>query len=342
MRRILVIKMTALGDVVAALPHMEQICRTYAGGEIWLLTSPEAKGLFRHHPFFRVQTINRDSFFGKEGVLPTIQWVRSMGFDRIFDLQGNKVSYRICKWSKSPERIGTQPNPAYTKSAPGKWMRTIKQNVAQRLNMTLEAGGIPPATQPGPLYTSAEDIQAAERFMSLHELEEKRFAVVHAGSSPEWLSKRWPKENFAQLVEMFELFGIPCVVTGSHVEQDLNRYITENAGVNATGVLSLRQLYVLAREALFAVSNDSAPMHLFSQAGIPVFAFFGPTNYRWSHGFGQIANVLKSDVACGQCFKPECPPGKKHACMRSLAPEFVLGKIIERLGESGKIVKNGE
>ncbi|MBI9077640.1 MAG: glycosyltransferase family 9 protein [Desulfatibacillum sp.] len=337
MTKVLVIKMTALGDVAAALAPMEQICRHHAGGEIWLLTSPEAKSLFAHHPFFQVRTVNRDNFFGRDGVFSTIKWVRAMGFDRIFDLQGNKVSYRLCKWSKSPERIGTQPNPAYTKSVPTKWVRTVKHNVITRLNKTLAAGGINPATEPGPLYASKEDIQGVAMFKSLHGLKPKHFAVLHAGSSPEWLSKRWPADYFAQLIEMMELYGISCVMTGSPVERDINARITVNAGIDATGVLSVRQLYVLARDALFAVSNDSAPMHVFSQTGIPVFALFGPTNYKWSHGFNQRANVVTVSMPCSPCFKATCPPDKGHVCMENLTPDLVFARIIKKLGESGKI-----
>ena len=74
-------------------------------------------------------------------------------------------------------------------------------------------------------------------------------------AAPNGFPNGGPKEYFAQLVEMMELYGISCVLAGTPVEQDINLYITENAGINATGNLSVRQLYVLARDALFAVSN---------------------------------------------------------------------------------------
>ncbi len=336
MSKVLVIKMTALGDVVAALAHLEQICRHYAKDEVWLLTSPEARGLFEHHPSFKVRTMNRDSYFSQDGRIATVRWVRSMKFDRIFDLQGNKVSYGLCKWSRCPERLGTQPNPAYTKSVDTKWERTTKDNVAQRLDRTLACGGVAPPIEPGPLYCSQQDQDAVEAFTEKHGLGQKPYAVFHGGSSPEWITKRWPVEYIAQLVDMLDGQGIACILAGSPVEKEINATITANKGIDATGAVTFRQLFLLARGARFAVSNDSAPMHLFSQAGIPVFAFFGPTNRKWSHGFNQTENVITASVSCSPCFKTRCPADKGHACMRNLTPELVFGRIMKTIGEGGQ------
>lgn len=324
---ILAIKMTALGDVAAALGHLERIYEHHKQEEVWLLTSPEAQCLFEEHPGFKIKTVDRDRRFFGDGVGPAIKWVKEQAFDRIYDLQGNKVSYRICKNSHAPERIGTQPYPSYTASPETKWVRTTGQNASQRLNDALACGGVAPAEGPGPIYFNADDEKAVEAFKEQKGLHQKKYVLFHAGSSPEWPSKRWPEEHFIRLAKMFASKGLTCVFTGAGAEKDVNERITLYAGVNATGMLSVRQLYLLAQGAFFAVSNDSAPMHVFTAAKIPVFAFFGPTNFRWSHGFGQKDNVLTSSIPCSPCFKGKCPKDKGHACMRTLTPEKVFAQI---------------
>lgn len=324
MGKILIIKMTALGDVAAALAHIEKIYAHHEADELFLLTGPEAKILFDEHPKFKVCIVDRDRFFSSNGVWATIKWVRQIKFDRIYDLQGNKLSYRICRWSGASERIGTQPNPAYTNSPETKWVRTTSQNVAERLNNTLACAKISPATEPGRLYVNNTDFEVVAAFKTKHGLKDKNYAVFHAGSSPKWQSKRWPEDYFASLASMLEPKGISAIFTGAEAEKKINARITAKAGIDATGVFSIRQLYLIAQSAAFAVSNDSAPMHVFSAAKIPVFALFGPTNHNWSHGFGQKENVITANMECSPCFKGKCPPAQCHACMKNITPENLL------------------
>ena len=94
---------------------------------------------------------------------------------------------------------------------------------------------------------------------------------------------------------------------------------------------SVRGLAELGRRARFAVTNDSGPMHVLSCAGIPLYAFFGPTSVARSHALGQRQRVLVHPVPCSPCWLPVCPPSRAHACMQGLTP----GSVIERLIRDG-------
>jgi ADP-heptose:LPS heptosyltransferase len=77
-------------------------------------------------------------------------------------------------------------------------------------------------------------------------------------------------------------------------------------------------------------------MHVLSCAGIPVYAFFGPTNVERSHALGQRQRALLHPVPCSPCFLPVCPPSRGHACLLGLTPE----RVIERLVEDGLLRRN--
>jgi len=77
----------------------------------------------------------------------------------------------------------------------------------------------------------------------------------------------------------------------------------------------------------FAICNDSGPMHLLSLSGIPVHAFFGPTDWRRSHALGQQEHVLINPVPCSPCFLNVCPPERRHECLADISPDRVFARL---------------
>jgi ADP-heptose:LPS heptosyltransferase len=150
---------------------------------------------------------------------------------------------------------------------------------------------------------------------------------MHAGSSRNWLSKRWPQDRFAELAVMLEKAGIRCIWIGGSADKEVNRNLAEFVGTDATEQFSILQLYVLGKAALFAVTNDSGPMHILAATGIPVYGFFGPTSWIRSHAAGQKDRVFSRNVDCNPCFLSTCPASKHHACLDDIDSETVFSKI---------------
>ena len=82
---------------------------------------------------------------------------------------------------------------------------------------------------------------------------------------------------------------------GGPDDYELNTHLTKSSGINATGDFDVLSLAELGRRSKFAVTNDSAPMHILSCSKIPVFGIFGPTYPRRTHALGQIQNVIYPD-----------------------------------------------
>lgn len=332
MNRVLIIKISALGDVVLALPHVQAIAAHHRADELHLVTGPAAANLFEHCPGLCVRRINANGRLGGDGRWAVGRWVRGQGFDRVYDLQGNSVSKKLVRVSGAGLRVGTQPDPVYNRFAPGQWRRTIDQNAFDRLNQTLAAAGVPQAVPATGMVIGPADTDRVKAWMGEKGLASGHFVVMHAGCNRRWKSKRWPARYFVQLARMFDAVGLATVWAGAREDGELNRRLAGSVGIDATGAFTLRQTFALAARARLAVSNDSCPMHLFALTGIPVFSLFGPTNWQWSHPAGQGRRVIRTDASCSPCFKPVCPPDRKHACMERLAPEVVFDRIDAEIG----------
>jgi heptosyltransferase I len=335
MARALILKFSALGDVFMALPHIDALIAHHTGAAVWLLTTAPYADLFANHPTLRTAILDRNRWFAKTATWRRLVWIRRQRFSAVYDLQGNRTSRLLTRFSGAPVRVGTQPRRGYNFHPDIPYTQSTQQNVFDRLNETLTSAGLPPAAPGATLYPSEDDTRCVNRWRDLHHLKTKRYALLHAGSSSTWLSKRWSKERFQKLAGMIQETGIRVVWVGGDADRDLNRYLAQYAGIDATNQFSVLQLYLLGKNALFAVASDSGPMHILSAAGIPVYGFFGPTSWVRSHAVGQKARALFGDVDCSPCFSGSCPPERAHICLESIEPEAVFSTIQRHIGLGG-------
>jgi len=323
--------MSALGDVFMALPHIDTIISQYAKDQVWIMTSPQFQDLFVNHPRLKVAVLDRKKLFGRENTYARVLWVRKQRFDVVYDLQGNRKSRLLVRFSNSPKRVGTQPFKIYNFHPERFYERGTQQNVFERLNETIVSAGLPPAAAISNLYPSEEDLARISKWKAAKGLKAGCFALLHAGSSGDWPSKRWPEKYFVEFARLVEKSGLKCVWIGSGEDRPINRVLSKSIGIDATGEFSVLQLYLLGKEAQFAVTNDSGPMHILAVSGLPVYSFFGPTNWVRSHAAGQAERVFSIDIDCSPCFLKRCLSQKNHACMEKISPEYVYRKITKEV-----------
>ena len=199
-----------------------------------------------------------------------------------------------------------------------------------KLNALLAAAGISPMNPLlAPCHLGAGGSVAA--WLRAYGLTLRGFALLHAGGSARWRTKRWP--YFAELAATLRERDCSVVWIGAGDDAALNRDLAARGGIDATDGFSICELAELGRRARFAITNDSGPMHVLACSGIPVYAFFGPTNWQRSHALGQAERVLTLGVECSPCHLPICPPRYGHACLRGLE----VGKVLARLRSDGLI-----
>ena len=321
--RILIIKLGALGDVVLATPHIRAIVEAYPEAEVALLTSPACAALVQGLPGLEVVAFKRRGFAEMGRVLA---WLRRRRFELVFDLQGSLRSRLMSRCAGAHQRIGRRPGFAYT-HAPAPGDETV--HVFDALNHLLAAAGIDSAPPKAWMQVTDAAEEKVADWLECKGLAQKRRVLMHAGSSERWISKRWEEAHFATLAKALTERGYAVIWIGANVDRAVNRRLARRVGVDATDAFGFVELAALGRRAVFAVVNDSAPMHVLSASPMPVYALFGPTDWRRSHALGQAERVLVNPVACSPCHRPVCPPGLDHRCLNELVPAQVLSRLAQ-------------
>ena len=320
-RKILIIKLGALGDVVLAAPQLARLLEAHAADRVTLLTAPDYRELLAGFHGLQLVTFRRKGLFSMLGLL---HWLLRQQFDVVYDLQGSLRSRVITLLTQAQVRAGAVPALAYTHAPAG---ASHNRHAFERFNAVLLAAAVQaaPAVPCLPVNTSAQ--ARVDRWLQQQGLAGGRLALMHAGASEGWPSKRWPEGYFLELAKALEARGLTVIWLGGEMERALNSRLVSHTGWDATAVFRLDELAALGGRASFAVTNDSGPMHLLSNAGLPVYACFGPTDWQRSHALGQSAHVLLNPVPCSPCQLPECPLSRQHACLQGLMPATVLARL---------------
>ena len=328
--KILIIKQGALGDLILASPIIRRLQTHHGNDELWLLTTPPYAAIIHHFhdgkkykaaAHFDCWEGLKVKAFPRKGVintLRTLSWLRRHRFHRIYDLQSNDRSRGLVLFAGARERVGNHAHYPYTHSPPEPY--TGQCHVFDRLNQILASANVAPAPPRPSLPMSYGAVNHVAAWLAAKGLTDKKLVVLHAGASARHPAKRWP--GFRELALMLNNEGFQIIWAGAADDAELNRNLSREAGIDATGEFNVLQLIALGRRASFAVTNDSAPMHILSCSGIPVFALFGPTDWRRNYALGQKDRVITLDRA------PErklCDPESMK--LERIPPDMVLERI---------------
>ena len=318
---VLVIKLGALGDVILSLPHIKRIVESFPQGRVTLLTAPEYRELAAVVPGLEVVAFPRKGFIA---MFQVMRWLLGRHFRAVFDLQGSTRSRVMTLLTQAEQRVGRKAGISYTRVSADQDDST---HAFQRLNALLDVAGVTPAAQEMPDVFRNQSSTAVSAWLEKHTLVDRKLVLMHAGSSSRWQSKRWEEAHFIDLACQLEACDFSVIWIGGKDDRELNQRLSGAAGVNASGAFSYTDLVVLGHRAAFAITNDSGPMHVLSMSGIPVYAFFGPTDWRRSHALGQQEHVLINPVPCSPCFSRICLPEHRHECLADIAPDRVFSRL---------------
>jgi ADP-heptose:LPS heptosyltransferase len=248
----------------------------------------------------------------------------------LYDLQGNRISRKLVAKSRARVKVGPDPGSVYDLHPEKSYdfNAPFQPNFADAMDELLAAAGIGPSQKIASLFVPKKVNDFVAGWMKEKGLSPGSFACLHAGSAADFPSKRWPEENFAALARLIGDCGKSVVWLGASEDGEVNARLSRQTGIDATNVFSPLGVHALARHACFAVTADSGPMYLTAAAGIPVFAFFGPTSAQRCAVRGQEHRVLSNRVDCSPCDKKKCPADKGHACLAGISPQQVMEKIL--------------
>ena len=350
-RSILIVKLSAIGDVVQTLPMVEALRDRYPQAQIDWLVEEESGDLLIGHPALNQVIVSRRKswqkrlFYGGEFWATVkeagkfIRGLRNTQYDWVIDNHGLFKSGLFVFLSRGLHKIGFKLYPGIADE--GNYLFTnerykplsIERHALERYLDLISQMGVP-VKKPALQYSVPPDsLKKAERLLTDHGFLSHPRVIIHPMAK--WPTKQWPVKNFARLADALILKGALVILTGSPEDGNAVQEIqglTHNPQkvLNLSGRTSLKELAGLFSLADLVLTPDTGPMHLAAAVKAPLIALFGPTA-PWRTGpYGNGHLVLRKELACSPCFKKKCPTME---CMNSLTVEEVLEASEEKLKE---------
>ena len=310
MKRLLVIRFSALGDVALLVPVVSALAEQYPDTEITVLSHRRMQDLFAGLPgnvLFRGMDTHNDSLRAMADSLGR--------FDIVADMhdvwRSRYVRWRMCLRGAHIVRIhkGRWDKWCLTH----RWQHHPLQPAIERYADVLRRAGLP-VTMPQPAsHTSGTGVGIAP-------------LAAHKG-------KVYPLEKMEQVVRMLSERGETVVLFGGKEEMNLlDAWAKKYKGVTSVaGNYTLREELEVIRGLRVMVTMDSANMHLASLVGTRVVSIWGATHSHLGFlGFGQKeTDCVQRDLPCRPCStygKKACRYGD-YRCM-DIAPEEIVKKVI--------------
>jgi heptosyltransferase-1 len=313
MERILVVRLSAMGDIIHTLPAAQALRGTFPHAMIgWLIEERWAELLCApgtpprgprsgHRPLADwVHIVSLNKWKKSLLAIPTLEqiarvWndVRSAHYDVAVDLQGAIRSAVLARFSGAPVVYGAadpRESPAslwYRRRVVTRGRHVVEQNLSiveavaqQKLNPT--------------------PVQLPRDFAAEHRIDQRLaaagagpFAILNPGAG--WGAKRWPAERYGQVAQSLAAQGLHSILNYGPGEENLAR-AAEGAGAGAATPLqsSLSELIALTRRARLFIGGDTGPMHLAAALQVPVVAIFGPTDPARNGPYGTPSIVLRN------------------------------------------------
>lgn len=328
-KKILIIKPSALGDIVHSLPFLAAVKKKFPHAEIdWVVAHGLHKFLEGHPMIDRLWVIKKDQWKKPGHLKDTFKEINDLRkglkasqYDVAIDLSGLLRSGMITWFSKAKIKLGFKESDEgspffYTHKIHG----SMNIHAIDRYLEIARFMGCPvdKIEYPFAPYDPIPPI--------LKELPQKYVVMTPSAGKP---ANRWPAEKFGRLCAKLEL---PVVVIASAAEANIAAEVVAHANgkaISLAGRTGLKDLIALIAKASYFVCNDTGPMHIAAALNIPVFAVFGPANPVRTGPYGNIHTIVQKKMDCAPCYAKQ--PCSHFRCMNEVSVEDVFKIIDQRI-----------
>lgn len=339
-RRILVIRWGALGDVVVCTAILEDLRRAFPDSEIDFNTTAPCDRLFETDPrITRVLCFEVRSKIKRWRAMQRWLWaVRKRGYDLVIDLQSNDRSRLLLgllqlTGNGIQYRMGTCGGWPYN-ITPSKSMGVV--SALERYRAPLGRVGIPATTSRGVVHVNAANRARAGELQAANGLRLGCYVIFMPGSAKRGRLKRWGANHYAALARAMLARGMDRIaLVGSRDDAEECRAVAEMVGpgvVDLCNQTAILEVAALCEDARCVVANDTGTAHIAAASGCPTLVICGPTDPRRVKPPGDNVVAMQAELPCINCYRKTCT---HHSCMVRIGPEAVLSAI-ERLNWRGE------
>ena len=345
---ILIVRLSAIGDIVFSTPLIHALRRRYPDARISWLVQPESAALLEQHPELdEVITWPRADWSGLwrqrrylelwRRVKAFRQDLRGRHFDMALDIQSLMKSGFLTWLSGARERIGLGSREG------SQWLMTrvipkggVSKRISSEYLYLAQQLDLPTEDFEMRVGLSEEDIHFAESELSKWDLDGGFVAICPFTTRPQ---KHWFDESWCSLIENIrQRWGLPVVMLGGPGDRAAAATLggSQPGLVDLTGQTSLRQAAAMIARAGLVVGVDTGLTHMGIAMGRPTLCLFGSTRPYLETG-QESARVLYHALDCSPCKrKPTC--GGSFDCMRAISPGQVMAEA-ERLPGFQELVR---
>jgi len=330
-RRVLAIRLQAMGDTIITLPYLQALRNTLPPGtRLDFLTRKEVASVPQTLVLFnRVYCIKGGRNFRKQFIWACILLPRLLfnRYEVVIDLQNNPISRLVRQFT----------NPL----AWSQFDRFSPIPAGERTRITIENAGFGHNfidsrfvfRQPPPVSQILTD----NGWDGLSKL-----VVLNPAGA--FSTRNWPPDNYVNFAKLWlnSFPGTQFVVMGLPFMADkaqLLKKALQDKLINLAGHTSQVQAFAIIQKVQFVLSEDSGLMHMAWISGVPTIAIFGSTRSDWSRPLNKHSLLLGSDdLPCGNCMLETCIHGDIH-CLTRYTPLMIFEKISTFL-QSANILNN--
>lgn len=274
-KKILIIKLGALGDVIRTLPIAKSIKDKFPDSEITWITKENALELFENNPY--IEKVFTDKDYPKES------------FDILYNFDIDNDATKIALEIIAQKKYGFYQENGYPLAfnAPAEYyLNTLFDDNFKKINkktyqeMIFDIAELPCRKEIAPIFLNEENIKFSEKFLEDNQINKERLIGIHMGASPRWPSKVWDLENIKEFIEKAKNRGYEILLLGGPNESDKHEKFVDDLKKEGIKVYrnnpnnSLKEFASLVNLCSYIVCSDSMSLHLSLALKKPTIGLF--------------------------------------------------------------------
>lgn len=329
MKRILIVRMSALGDIVHALPVLSAIRATHPTVEIDWLADRKYAGILDFTEGITQRII------GRPGLSHAVTVMRARGYDVAVDLQGLLKSAAMARLSGATRVIGFEQAALregaaawfYSQTAPvPAGAHIIRKNFSV---LPLLGVAMPDEAKFPFVIPSSPVADDMERDVAARGL--RGYALINPGAA--WPNKRWAPERFGAVARTLrDMHQLACYVLWGGDEAPLadNVVAASHGAALRAAQTSLGDLLAVCSRAALMVSGDTGPVHIAAAVKTPIVGLYGPT-WPERNGPWDPRDVVVSRATSCECHHKRRCHRAGTMCIDDISVDEVVAAVAKRL-----------
>ena len=340
-RKILVIQLGDIGDVVWAIPAFWALRAAFPQADLSVLVRNNNGEFLRDDSHIdKIFTVHGESVLGG---LRLLRNLRREKFDLLFDLRADDRGAFISFFSGAKMKAAhyysslSWRNRAFTHLVDSPSSKERILGAAEQSLKIIRGFGIKEITSTPQVFVAQNLRDKMSKLLTEEKVETKN-GWVSFNPFSRWVYKEWDIDKWRQLaLFVWQTYGMPVIITGSASERkraDMLVAESHSPIYNLAGKTTLREMAALMQMSRLHIGVDSAAPHIAAAVGTPTITIYGPSDWRDWAPTGDKNRVVLPDMDCVPCRKKGCDGNGRSICLDNLSVVKVQHAVETMLGNS--------